>query len=399
MLSIKNIYRIGPGPSSSHTIGPKKAVEYILNHYSNIDFVKMTFYGSLAHTGKGHLSDLIADRTFGELPHQIIFDYETKTRHPNTMIFELYKNQKLIKKVTILSIGGGLIKVNNKEEEKLTDCYKEENFTSIKKYCKEHNLSLIDYIYQNEDDDIFQFGSFIVDKMISVIESGLNKDGVLPGKLKVQRKAKEIYNHIGKNESDDIKEKRLVSAYAFATSEENASGQEIVTAPTCGASGIIPSLVKYQLDKNVDRKKVIEGLLVAGLIGTIIQHNASISGAECGCQAEIGSASAMGAAMLAYIDNQDIDGIERASEISLEHSLGLTCDPVEGYVQIPCIERNALGAIRSITSCSLSKFMEGISSKINLDIAIETMYQTGKDLNRRYKETSKGGLAKNYYLK
>ncbi len=395
MLSIKNIYRIGPGPSSSHTIGPKRAVEYILTHHSNIDFIKMTFYGSLAYTGKGHLSDLIADRTFGKLPHQIIFDYETKTRHPNTMIFELYKNRKLVKKVTILSVGGGLIRVNNKKE-KLIDRYKEENFTSIKKYCKEHNLGLIDYIYQNEDSDIYQFGSFIVDKMISVIESGLNKEGILPGKLKVQRKAKEIYNHVCEKESDDIKEKRLVSAYAFATSEENASGQEIVTAPTCGSSGIIPSLVKYQLDKNVDKKKVVEGVLVAGLIGAIIQHNASISGAECGCQAEIGSASAMGAAMLAYIDNQDIDGIERASEISLEHSLGLTCDPVEGYVQIPCIERNALGAIRSITSCSLSKFMEDVSSKINLDIAIKTMYQTGKDLNRRYKETSKGGLAKNY---
>ena len=396
MISIKQLYKIGPGPSSSHTIGPKNAIEYVLSHYCGFDFVEMIFYGSLAETGKGHLSDYIADLTFKNFPHEIKFDYTTHTRHPNTMVFNLFKDGNLIDEVTILSIGGGLIKLANDKAKKEKKCYPHKNFDEIKKYCLENNLSLIDYIYRFEDDDIFAYVKNIMEVMLSSISSGLSKEGVLPGKLQVARKAKELFEHIDKNESPEMKEKRLISAYAFAASEENASGELIVTAPTCGACGILPSLLRYHLDKKYSEKELVEGLLIAGLIGVIVKHNASISGAECGCQAEIGTASSMGGAFLSYINGGNIFEIERAAEIALEHSLGLTCDPIEGYVQIPCIERNAIGANRSMMAYALSKLMGQANSKITFDMAVKTMYYTGKDLSKRYRETARGGLAKTY---
>ena len=394
MISIKELYKIGPGPSSSHTIGPKKAVEYILNKYPDLDYCEMTFYGSLAETGKGHLSDYIASRTFGTVKHQILFDYKTHTKHPNTMVFKVYKENKLLDTVQIISVGGGLIKVKNEKLKKDREVYEESSFDEIKAYCLEHDLSLIDYIYLNEGESIYEYGKTIYDTMLKSVESGLNKEGLLPGKLKVKRKAKDLYNKVLPHETSDMKEKRLISAYAFAVSEENASGQMIVTAPTCGASGILPSLLRYKLDQGYKEKELIESLLVAGLIGVIVKTNASISGAECGCQAEVGTASSMGAAFLANLEHLGLKGIERASEIALEHSLGLTCDPIDGYVQIPCIERNAMGAIKSIMACSLSELMGSSNSKISFDVVVKTMYQTGKDLNRAYRETSLGGLAK-----
>lgn len=394
MISIKNLYKIGPGPSSSHTIGPKNAVEYVLNKYPQSTFIEMTFYGSLAQTGKGHLSDFIADRTFKEKPHEIKFDYLTKTSHPNTMVFKIFENQNLLDMITIVSIGGGLIKVKNQKHLKEKDYYPHHTFKEIKDYCKLNDLSLIDYIYKYDDKDIKEYGYKILDTMLNSVENGLNKVGELPGKLHVQRKAHELYSRVVENESPELKEKRLISAYAFAVSEENASGELIVTAPTCGASGIIPSLLRYSLEKGFSKEKLVEALLVAGLFGVIVKTNASISGAECGCQAEIGTATSMGAGLLAYLDNQSIDEIERACEIALEHSLGLTCDPIDGYVQIPCIERNAIGAIKSIMASSLSKLMGKSNSKISFDVVVQTMYQTGKDINARYRETAKGGLAK-----
>ena len=396
MISIKQLYKIGPGPSSSHTIGPKNAVEYILNKYTNFDFVEMTFFGSLAETGKGHLSDYIADKTFKDVPHEIKFDYETRTRHPNTMLFRLFKEGVVIKEVVIESVGGGLIKVKGQKLEKEVCVYPHSSYDEIKQYCLENNLKLIDYIYKFEDQDIDKYMDKILDTMLKSIENGLKRDGLLPGKLKVARKAKELFSNELVDETLDMREKRLISAYAFAVSEENASGKLIVTSPTCGACGIVPSLVRYNMDKGVTREKIKEGLLIAGLIGVIVKHNASISGAECGCQAEIGTASSMGAGFLASINGGDIFDIERASEIALEHSLGLTCDPIEGYVQIPCIERNAIGANRSMMAYALSRFMGKKDSKISLDNVIRTMYFTGKDLNKSYRETARGGLAKTY---
>lgn len=395
MISIKNLYKIGPGPSSSHTMGPKNASEYILNTYKNIDFIRVTLYGSLAKTGKGHLTDYIIHLSLKHIKHEIIFDNQKITKHPNTMEFALYKNTSLIKTIIIISIGGGLINIEGEKSIKVENIYPHNNFDQIKDYCLKNNLTLIEYIDRFEDKDIRLYIEKIYEKMIQSVDNGLTKEGLLPGSLKVQRKAKAIYeSSIKENYSLETK---LISAYAFAVAEENASGEEIVTSPTCGSSGVLPSLVKYTL-KSFPHEKIINGLLIAGLIGIIIQHNASISGAECGCQAEIGSASAMGAAYMAYLHNQNINGIERASEIALEHSLGMTCDPIGGYVQIPCIERNAIAAIRSITAASLSDMIGENNSKISLDLIIKTMYETGKDLKKGYKETSSHGLAKNYKI-
>jgi L-serine dehydratase len=228
--------------------------------------------------------------------------------------------------------------------------------------------------------------------MIKTVKTGLSKEGLLPGKLMVERKAKSMYNTFMKNDS----RRGLISAYAFSASEENASGCKVVTAPTCGACGVIPSLVYHAFNnKKLKKSLIIKSLLVAGLIGNIIQNNASISGAVAGCQAEIGSATAMAAAMLCYIDNDSIDVIECASEIAIEHCLGLTCDPIMGYVQIPCIERNVFASLRAIDCANIAKGIVG-QRKISFDMIIKTMYKTGLDLPKKYKETSKGGLAKAY---
>lgn len=395
MLSIKRLYKIGPGPSSSHTMGPKNAVEYIINKYKDIDYIEITFYGSLAKTGKGHLSDYIVDVMLKDIPHKIYFDNEIEMEHPNTMIFRLFKNNKFFKEIKIISIGGGLIKVDGKNLEEEKEVYPHNTFEEIKKYCLKNKITLIEYINQFEDKDIKEYIEIVYKKMMQNIDDGLKQVGVLPGKLKVLRKAKHIYEEIKDNETPTLKEKRLISAYSFAVSEENASGKEIVTAPTCGSCGVLPSLVKYY-SEYYNHKKIINGILIAGLIGLVVQKNASISGAECGCQAEIGTASSMGAAFVAYLYDLNIFGIERASEIALEHSLGMTCDPIDGYVQIPCIERNAIGAIRSISAASLSSLMGDNNSKISFDLVVKTMYETGKDLKNGYKETSSSGLAKKY---
>jgi L-serine dehydratase len=393
MYSIKTLYKIGPGPSSSHTIGPRNAVRYVLKYRPRGDYYKMYLYGSLALTGKGHLLDKIVDQTFDEIPHEMIFDLETNKEHPNTMFFEIIKDNKIIDTVTIYSIGGGIISIKGEDKKHYKEIYPHSHFDDIKKYCKENNLSLIDYIYKFEDEDIKEYGEKIYQTMMDCISSGLQKEGKLPGAINVYRKAKEIYSKGIPEESSSRREKRLVSAYAFAVSEENASGGMVVTAPTCGSSGIIPSLVRYYEEQGYSHKSVVESLLVAGLFGLLIKENASISGAECGCQAEVGSASSMGAAFVANIKGQNIDLIERAAEIAMEHSLGLTCDPIGGYVLIPCIERNAIGALRSIECASITDFIDSTSNLISFDMVIKTMYQTGRDLNKAYRETATGGLA------
>ena len=396
MVTIKQLYKIGPGPSSSHTMGPKNAVEYILNRYPSADYVKMTFFGSLACTGKGHLSDYIADKTFGDIKHDIVFDYVTHKRHPNTMTFEIHQGDKTYKE-TVISIGGGFIKVNGEKKLEAKEVYPFKSFKDIKKYCLENNLSLIDFIVKFEDKDIYEYAEIIYKQMMETISKGLLNEGVLPGKLMVKRKAKDIFDGIEKKDSDTEAQRKRIFAYAFAVAEENASGGNVVTAPTCGSAGVLPALVKHAEDEGISHKKILDGILVAGLIGVLVKQNASISGAEAGCQAEIGTASSMGAAFLCEVENLGIDKIERASEIAMEHSLGMTCDPIGGYVQIPCIERCAMGAMRSLESYTLCKLLDNTSSKISLDTVVSTMYKTGKDLRCKYKETSKGGLAKTYF--
>ena len=399
MHSIKTLYKVGNGPSSSHTIGPKVASQFIIDKYKDCDYVKVTLFGSLAFTGKGHLTDYIIEKTFNEnnIKVDIYFNYEIlDLEFPNTMHFEIYKNNIILGEETIFSIGGGLIKVKDFENVEEKEVYPHKTILQIKEFCSQNNLSFVDYVLHFEDSSIVEFTEHIYQVMTQSVKNGLSKTGVLPGKLMVERKANTIFNNIKPNETESMKEKRLVSSYAFACSEENASGGEIVTAPTCGSCGIIPSIIMYLEDCGYNHNDIINGLLVAGLFGLVVKNNASISGAECGCQAEIGTACAMGAALVATVKHLNNDQIERAAEIALEHHLGLTCDPILGYVQIPCIERNAVAALRAIESCSLAELFGESQSKISFDLVVETMKQTGIDLKYEYRETSAGGLAKNY---
>ena len=399
MHSIKTLYKVGNGPSSSHTIGPKVASQFIIDKYKDCDYVKVTLFGSLAFTGKGHLTDYIIEKTFNEnnIKVDICFNYEIlDLEFPNTMHFEIYKNNTILGEETIFSIGGGLIKVKDFENVEEKEVYPHKTILQIKEFCSQNNLSFVDYVLHFEDSSIVEFTEHIYQVMTRSVKNGLSKTGVLPGKLMVERKANTIFNNIKPNETESMKEKRLVSSYAFACSEENASGGEIVTAPTCGSCGIIPSIIMYLEDCGYNHSDIINGLLVAGLFGLVVKNNASISGAECGCQAEIGTACAMGAALVATVKHLNNDQIERAAEIALEHHLGLTCDPILGYVQIPCIERNAVAALRAIESCSLAELFGESQSKISFDLVVETMKQTGIDLKYEYRETSAGGLAKNY---
>ena len=390
MESLKELYKIGVGPSSSHTMGPKKASELFLKMNPNALKYEVTLYGSLALTGKGHLTDKsIRDAFFGNV--RIYFDIKTKVNHPNTMDFvAIYSDHQ--EKKRFISVGGGSILLEN-EEFKILNIYKEKNFEEIKRLCKRKNQSLVEYVYSYEP-DIKPYLELCLDKMMKAIDDGLNEEGELPGTLHVKRKAKYLYNQ---KDIIDTFDKRIVSAYAYAASETNASGGEIVTSPTCGASGVLPAVLRFAMEKyHLSKDKVIDSLAVAGVIGNVIKQNASISGAMCGCQAEVGSACAMASAALAYLMDLGIDEIEYCAEMALEHFLGLTCDPIKGYVQIPCIERNAVAAMRAFDNLALAYFITG-SRMISFDVIIKTMMETGLDLQSMYKETSEGGLAKTYH--
>ena len=379
MQSLYEFYKIGNGPSSSHTMGPKRAVERFINTYKDIDKLKVILYGSLALTGKGHLTDFIIKETSYPIETEIEFDLEKEcTIHPNTMRIIGYKKEDIIGDWTVYSVGGGTIKIEGEEDTDIPEIYELSKIEDIEGY------EITTYLKQ------------VWQAMKEAVEAGLNKNGMIPGRLRLSRTASDIYNTIVDNEDESLKQTRLLSSYAIAVSEENASGGKIVTAPTCGASGVLPAvLYYYNHDKNIPENIIIEALAVAGLIGNIVKTNASISGAECGCQAEIGTACSMAAAASAYIIGLDIDRIENAAEVAMEHHLGLTCDPIYGYVQIPCIERNAVAAIRAVDAAKLSMLMRKHKS-ISFDVVVDTMYETGKDLHSHYRETSEGGLAKKY---
>ena len=393
MKSLRSLYKIGHGPSSSHTMGPHKACQVFLNRYPNCDHYIVILYGSLALTGKGHLTDKIIMEAFEYQKVEIKFDYmEPCEYHPNMMdIIGVYDNNKSVS-LRFYSVGGGSIEIEGEGKVLEEDIYKENTLDEIKKVCAKNKWSLVDYVVENEGDNIYDYVDAIYDSMHKTIEEGLKKDGVLPGKLGVKRRAKDIYETTLSDENLDVT-KRLF-AYAYATSEENASGGIVVTAPTCGASGLLPAIVRLAEEQfSLSRHRVCKGLLVSSLIGNLIKQNASISGAEAGCQAEIGVACSMGAAFYAYVLGASIDQIEVAAEIALEHHLGLTCDPVMGYVQIPCIERNAVCALRAIDAARLSIFVLPGTSKISFDMIVKTMLKTGHDINSSYRETSLGGLA------
>lgn len=397
MKSIKELYKIGNGPSSSHTMGPKKAALLLKEKYPTADLYQIILYGSLAFTGKGHLTDKIILEALKPSNVEIIFNKETKElKHPNTMDLIALKNKEELGKFRAYSIGGGSIQIEGDDFQEEKDIYDFTTYTDIKNNCKEKNISLLEYVYTQEDKDLSEYLKTVWQTMKKTLEEGLEQEGLIPGRLKIPKKAKTLYSKELEKETAELKRTRLLTAYAYATSEQNASGGMIVTAPTCGASGVLPAVLYYLYkQENVNEAKILEGLAIAGLIGNLVKTNASISGAECGCQAEIGTACSMAAAAYAYIKGYSIDVIECAAEIAMEHHLGLTCDPIYGYVQIPCIERNAVAAIRAIDSANMASLLYK-DSKISFDLVVETMYETGKDLGSHYRETSKGGLAKKY---
>ena len=396
MQSVKEIYKTGLGPSSSHTMGPAFAAQQFSLENPTADKISVRLCGSLAKTGKGHGTDRALKEILGE-KCEVVFDTEAENLpHPNTMVFYAFKGDALLNEKTFLSVGGGEITALGADPALKPTVYEHKSFTEIADYCKSRNLRLSDYVFAREDEDFKIFLLDVWKTMCSAIMAGLSKSGTLPGGLNVERKAQHLYNQKHIDESPQTRENRLVCAYAFAVSEENADCGTIVTAPTCGACGVVPAVLKYMQEKNsFSDDDIIRALAVAGLVGNLVKTNASISGAQCGCQAEVGTACSMAAAALCELFGMGIDQIEYAAEISLEHHLGLTCDPICGLVQIPCIERNAVAAMRAINALSLANFLSD-SRMIAFDTVVKTMYQTGLDLSRIYRETAEGGLAKHY---
>mgnify|MGYP003556805572 CR=1 FL=1 len=391
MDSIKNIYKIGRGPSSSHTMAPQNAATLFKNKYPDASRYSVELYGSLALTGKGHLTDKVILETLGEDKTKIIFNYEEIFKyHPNAMKFKAYNEDGTrIDKWLIFGVGGGELKeLNEPRDTSLQEVYFERNMEEILEYCKEDNKTLLEYI--DEHEDLNEYLNYVWKVMESTIIKGLDTSGILPGKLQVKRKANDFYQQYLKKPLNET----YLYATALAVSEENASGGMVVTAPTCGASGVLPAVLAYA--KNVCNKTeqdIINALKIAGLIGLLAKCNASISGAEVGCQGEVGVACSMAAAAYAYLLGGTNEQIEYAAEIALEHHLGLTCDPVNGEVQIPCIERNAIASTKAIDAAKYSLLTDG-THYISLDYVFSTIKETGLDLSYKYKETSKGGLAK-----
>ena len=393
MESIKKIYRIGQGPSSSHTMAPRKAAEQFKARTPQAASYRVTLYGSLAATGKGHFTDKAILDSLAPKEVELVWKPETFLPfHNNAMLFEaLDAAGSVIDKWEIYSVGGGNLADQNTHfsQEHL---YEHNNMTEILKYIERHGLTYWEYVVNHEGDDIWDFLNERWKIMQNTVEQGLQNEGVIPGGLCLKRKAATYYVK-ARSYKPSLQGRCLVMAYALATAEENAAGGLIVTAPTCGSSGVLPAVL-YHLKNNHDfsDKAILKAMATAALFANVIKTNASISGAEVGCQGEIGSASAMAAAAANQIFGGSPQQIEYAAEIALEHNLGLTCDPICGLVQIPCIERNAFAALRALEANLYSMLSDG-KHIISFDKVVYTMNLTGKDLPSLYKETAEGGLA------
>ena len=398
MKSIREIYKIGKGPSSSHTMGPERAAKLFRSEHPEADSFLVTLYGSLSKTGVGHGTDRVIREVLSPLPTEIRFSDETLTdSHPNTMDLTAFRCGEKIGTLRVESIGGGDIRIPGQSHRDTPDVYPENSFAEIADFCKWRYIDkLSDYVELNEGEDIWVFLADVWKAMKQSITDGLNASGTLPGGLNVQRKAKFLLEQQPDQNVPALIEFQHIAAYAYAVAEQNADNGTIVTAPTCGACGVLPAVLKYAQDtKGYSDEQIIRGLATAGIIGSLTKRNASISGAECGCQAEIGTACSMAAAALAELYEQNLDQVEYAAEVAMEHHLGLTCDPICGLVQIPCIERNAVAAMRAMNACNLSYFLTG-SRNISYDMVCRAMHETGINLNHRFRETSEGGLAKIY---
>ncbi len=393
MKSIREIYRIGTGPSSSHTMGPRKAAEQFLERCPKASGYRVTLHGSLAATGRGHLTDQALQQVFADRPLELVWKPEAPLpEHPNGMTFEAFDAAgKRLDQWQVCSIGGGAL--NNQEQ--LPDLYELDSLTEILARCDMKGETLWEYVAKVEGDDIKTYLQEVWQTMSEAIERGLHAEGALPGGLGLTRRAHSFYR---KSElfGPYFSESGRLCAYALAVAEENASGGVIVTAPTCGACGVVPAVLRYLRETvSCTEQDILKALAVAGLIGNLVKQNASISGAEVGCQGEIGTACAMAAAAAAKLLGGSPQQIEYAAEMGLEHNLGLTCDPVMGLVQIPCIERNAHAATRALNCCRFALFTDG-KHKIPFDEIVMVMKETGLALPSPYRETSTAGIAKAY---
>ena len=393
MESLKKLFKIGNGPSSSHTMGPKKAAEQFGAKNAAADSFCVTLYGSLAATGKGHFTDVAILQAFLPKQAQIIWKPDVfPSFHPNGMMFEAIQSGEIVDTWTIYSIGGGDL-ANEQTSVNQESIYTMSTMEEILQWCQKTGKAFWEYVEDMEGEVIWDYLKVVWETMKEGIERGIDAEGVIPGGLSLHRKASSYYTK-AKSYTDSLRSRAFIYAYALATSEENASGNVIVTAPTCGSSGVLPSVLYHLMTKHEFREsKIIKALGTAGLIGNIVKTNASISGAFVGCQGEIGVACSMAAAAATQLFGGTIAQIEYGAEMGLEHHLGLTCDPVGGLVQVPCIERNAFAAVRALDACSYAMLSDG-NHLVSFDKVVQTMKQTGHDLPSLYKETSLGGLAK-----
>ncbi len=395
MKTIREIYRIGYGPSSSHTMGPRKAAEIFVGRTQEAASYVVTLYGSLAATGRGHMTDVaildvLKNATIRWMP-DVFLPY-----HPNGMKFEaLDTDGKVIDSWTVYSVGGGALEEEGKQGDELPEIYHLNTMTEILRYCEESGKSFWEYVEECEGKEIWDYLRDVWQVMCEAVERGIDAEGVLPGPLHLARKAASYYVK-ATGYRDNVRTRALVFAYALAVSEENAAGGRIVTAPTCGSCGVLPSVLYHVgKSKNFSEPRILRALATAGLFGNVVKYNASISGAEVGCQGEVGVACAMAAAAATQLFGGTPSQIEYAAEMGLEHHLGMTCDPVCGLVQIPCIERNAYAAARALDTNVYASFSDGLH-RVSFDKVVEVMKETGHDLPSLYKETAQGGLAKEY---
>lgn len=400
METIKTIYKIGHGPSSSHTMAPRRAAELFATRCAdlNVKGYRVTLYGSLAATGKGHMTDVAIMEVLSPLaPCDILWKPTiVPTFHTNGMLFEaLGEDGVVLEQWEVYSIGGGSLANKDFDESRNADIYPHRTLDEVMSYCHEQHIPYWEYVERFDDPSVWEHLDLVWQTMRAAVERGLETDGILPGGLNLRRKAGE-YLIRSKSFKSNVGSRGLVYAYALAVSEENAAGNVVVTAPTCGSSGVVPAVLYHlQTSREFPDKMIHRALATAGLIGNIARTNASISGAEVGCQGEVGVACSMAAAAANQLFGGSLNQIEYAAEMGLEHHLGLTCDPVCGLVQIPCIERNAFAAARALDSNTYSTFSNGFH-RVSFDQVVEVMKQTGHDLPSLYKETSEGGLATNY---
>ncbi|WP_028042342.1 L-serine ammonia-lyase, iron-sulfur-dependent, subunit alpha [Candidatus Stoquefichus massiliensis] len=401
MESLRELYKIGVGPSSSHTMGPQRAAKRVLELYPNASRFHVDLHGSLALTGKGHLTDYIIEKTLAPLPVTFSFKSDALSYHPNGMIIHVFDESDCeIKAIEVYSVGGGSILFKGDMEELPKQVYLQKNMDEILEYVDTHGISLYEYVLLNEGENFDHYLSDILEAMFLSVENGLQKEGIIHGRLKLKRVAKSMFQQAQNTRREADRERLFISSYAYAVAEENADGGQIVTAPTCGASGIMPAILYYCYKQlHIEKKDLIKALAIGGLFGNVVKSNATISGADGGCQAEVGTACAMAAATMAWIYELNNSLIEYAAEMGLEHNLGLTCDPVGGYVQIPCIERNGYGSLRALDAAMMAKQLGYLrKNKVSFDTIVKVMKETGKDLSSAYKETSLGGLAKEFGL-